>query len=319
MTGAQPLVSVIIPTYHRPELLGDAVASVLQQDLGADRFEVIVAVSDAASAEDLTAAEALATADDRVRMTVASRIGAGAARNAGMGVARGRLVAFIDDDCRARPGWLRAGVRRLADVELVQGRTVPAVSTEGRSFPYTIRVDRLSWQWEACNILVRRDAAERAGGFEEDWNPLGEGRSPWGEDFRWGWRVVRAGATFAFEPEAVVEHAVFDRTLGQHLEYQLRARYLPLILRDFPELRRIAYRRWFINRAQARLSASVTLLAGAGAARALGARRASAALALLGAVPLLPPLRGYVLHTLEEGAMLGAAAYGSMRYRRVLL
>ncbi len=312
-------VSVVIPTYHRPDMLREAVRSVLAQELDEGEVEVVIALSDAESAEDRAAAAELAAADPRVAVAVARRLGPAAARNAAMAVAAGGALAFMDDDCIAQPGWLRAGLRRLREVDMVQGRTLPADQHTEVPWAYTIAVHRLSYLWETCNLLVRRDAAARAGGFDEEWNPRRRPGTHWGEDTEWGWRVVRAGATYAFEPEALVLHAVFPRTYAQWLEYKLRVRFMPLFVREIPEVRRHFVAGYFANRAHARMAAAAGCLGAAAVAGLCGRRTAAEALVVAAALPALRPARWHVYRAAEDLLAVGAALYGSVRYRRLVV
>lgn len=97
-----PIVSVVIPTARRPELVGDAVRSALAQTFVA--IEVIV-VLDGRDDETATTLEALG--DDRLRVVTLHPAGGGnAARNAAVRAARGQLVALLDDDDTWRPDHL---------------------------------------------------------------------------------------------------------------------------------------------------------------------------------------------------------------------
>jgi len=94
-----PLVSVVIPTYNRPDMLARAVASVLRQDY--PRLEVLV-VNDAGSPVD--AALAALPGEGRVQViNLPENGGAARARNAGLRAARGHYIAFLDDDDEYRP------------------------------------------------------------------------------------------------------------------------------------------------------------------------------------------------------------------------
>ena len=74
----------------------------------ADRFDVVVV--DNASTEDVAAA---VPADERFTLLVEPRRGSYAARNTGLGVARGEVLAFTDADCRPDPDWLTEAVAEL--------------------------------------------------------------------------------------------------------------------------------------------------------------------------------------------------------------
>jgi glycosyltransferase involved in cell wall biosynthesis len=91
MTGT-PLVSVIVPTYGRAELLDEAIASVVAQTV--QDWECVVV--DDAGPEPVSLA---APVDPRVRIVRREQNGGpAAARNTGLREARGTFVAFLDDD-----------------------------------------------------------------------------------------------------------------------------------------------------------------------------------------------------------------------------
>lgn len=97
---ASPLVSVIIPTYRRPEHLQQAVQSVLEQTYTA--IEVLVVDDNDPSSDERAATEAAIQSllsDPRVRyIKHAVNLGGSAARNTGLMQARGCYVSFLDDD-----------------------------------------------------------------------------------------------------------------------------------------------------------------------------------------------------------------------------
>ena len=103
-----PQISVIVPTFRRPDLVRRAVASALAQTAG--ELEVVVVIDgDDAGATANTRRSLDALADPRVRVLETGRtLGNGAARNAGVAAARGSLVALLDDDDEWFPGKLAA-------------------------------------------------------------------------------------------------------------------------------------------------------------------------------------------------------------------
>lgn len=90
----EPLVSVVIPTYRRPQLVTRAVQSVLAQTLS--QIEVIVVMD----GPDPATRESIAAIDDRrvKAIELPSNQGGCAARNAGVAQAQAKWVAFLDDD-----------------------------------------------------------------------------------------------------------------------------------------------------------------------------------------------------------------------------
>lgn len=95
-------VSVIIPTYNRANYLGEAIDSILNQDIQNCRIELIV-VNDGST--DNTK-EVVETYGNRVRYIYQDNRGAGPARNRGIDAATGEWVAFLDSDDRWLPGKL---------------------------------------------------------------------------------------------------------------------------------------------------------------------------------------------------------------------
>jgi GT2 family glycosyltransferase len=326
----RPAVSVIVPTYHRPQSLRAAVESVLAQELVTGDLEVVVALSDPEAAPDREAAEELRVRDLRVLVATAKRLGPAAARNAGLNLTSAPAIALLDDDCVAEPGWLQAGLDALADADLVQGRTQPVEELDG--YYRSIWVDRLSWLFESCNLFVRRDAVERGGRFDEDFNPTGVAGRHWGEDIEWAWRLIHSGASPAYCDAARVRHAVEPWTWWAWLRRRTEIRWFPLALQFAPELRERRFDGWFFtphHRTVAATWAAAGVAAGLAGARRWRAARLCMVLAV-GAhlVPLrhardVREMAWWFRMTprtlLVDGVELGSLLYGSVRYRRVLV
>lgn len=100
-----PMVSVVLPTRNRSRLLPRAVATVVGQSY--PNWELLIV--DDASTDDTRSV--LASFDDlRIRTFAGEGRGVCAARNIALREARGSLVAYLDDDNRMHPEWLRSVV-----------------------------------------------------------------------------------------------------------------------------------------------------------------------------------------------------------------
>lgn len=234
--ATSPDVSVVVATANRAPLLERLLESLTAQDLARDRFEVVIVDDSSTDATRavLEAATASGSIDLRA-LHLQGRSGPGGARNAGWRTARAPLVAFIDDDCRADPGWLVALLRAARDgTPVIQGRTDPEPEEAHLLGPFarTIRVDRAGPFFQACNIAYPRELLERLGGFDTDALP-GWG----GEDADLAWRAIEAGAEIRFAEAARVRHAV--RRIGPLGKLRLAAGWsqLALVVKRHPQLR----------------------------------------------------------------------------------
>jgi glycosyltransferase involved in cell wall biosynthesis len=111
-SAARPLVSVILPTRDRLELLRRAVSSVRAQS---ERHYELIVVDDASTDGTREYLQQLPAEDARTRVIRnATPIGGGGARNAGIAVSRGDWIAFIDDDDEWLPQKLERQLQTLA-------------------------------------------------------------------------------------------------------------------------------------------------------------------------------------------------------------
>lgn len=117
-------VAVVIPTLRRPEGLERAVRSVLAQTGVTDRIAGIVIVDNDPQGSAASLADQLADgAAVPIRYRHAPRPGVATARNAGLAATDAPLIAFLDDDEEASPGWLAAllAAQALTGADVVFG------------------------------------------------------------------------------------------------------------------------------------------------------------------------------------------------------
>jgi len=178
MTG--PLVSVIIPTYNRANIISRTIDNVLDQTY--KNIEVIVV--DDGSTDDTQAA--LRGYGSRIRVITQDNAGPAIARNHGSEVARGEIIAFQDSD----DAWLPQKIERQVALLQIAGDSIPCcvcnailqsinrptITTFQSSLLHPLLEEGL-WL-NAPQVLldrfvlfnqtaaIRREAWEKAGGFD---------------------------------------------------------------------------------------------------------------------------------------------------------
>lgn len=168
------LVSLIIPTHNRADLVGEAIESALRQAYPARE---VVVVDDGSTDGTPTV---LAGFGDAIRTVRTPNRGCAAARNTGVGLARGAYLAFVDSDDVAPPDKLALQVPVLEahpEVGFVYGPSVafgPELQQDVVHQPVRPDADGsvaeglfLTTQIGFDSVLLRRKAVEGVGGFDE--------------------------------------------------------------------------------------------------------------------------------------------------------
>lgn len=192
-----PLISVVIATFNRRDMLQACLASV--SALEYPRFEAIVCV-DSLSEVRAEAVRELAGDCEQIRVLACEgRSGASATRNAGIREARGEIVFFTDDDVVVAPDWLTRGVPHFEDERVVgiEGRIVYVA--DGYRLRYGDRVveNHSGGLYMTANAAYRRESLVEAGMFDEDF--------PHYQDRELAHRLVERGK-IAFVEDCVVYH-----------------------------------------------------------------------------------------------------------------
>ena len=137
-------VSVVIATRNRPEDLSTCLAAL--RALAPPPGEIVVADS----ASDDPAATARVAEESGARLVRCDRAGLSLARNTGAAAARGSLIAFLDDDCRADAG-IEVSAASRAPVEIEQRLDIVV----RRGAPIRTPRKRGEDSRRACRVLAR--------------------------------------------------------------------------------------------------------------------------------------------------------------------
>ena len=220
-----PDVSIIVPTYGRPTQLRACLDGIARSDQSAHRVEVIV-VHD--GPEETTALGDSVRDGVPLRQVTQPHRGPGAARNAGAAVARGRWLAFIDDDCIPSATWISALARaleahpdRLLGGPVVNGLPDNPFATSTQliaAYVTEYYAERRGSHrfFTTNNLAVCADRFRELGGFDTT-IPSATAED---KEFCDRWRA--SGYQMGWVPEAAVHHfhhLSFRRFLRQHYNY----------------------------------------------------------------------------------------------------
>ena len=218
-----PLVSVVVRTRDRPQLLREALASLARSRYR--RLQVVV-VNDGGDSAALELGPGAADGITLERVDLAENRGRAAAANAGVAAAKGEYLGFLDDDdvvsaehyatlvdlvsaadVRAAYTDAAVGVYRLVGGEAEDGRGERGWVCAERRLPYSRDFDAdlllIDNYIPLHTLLVERELVERVGPFDES--------LPFFEDWDWLIRLSRI-TTPRHLPRVTCEYRHFERS-----------------------------------------------------------------------------------------------------------
>lgn len=259
-----PLVSVIIPTWNGARHLDPCLGALRAQTYRC--FEIIVVDN---GSDDGTL-DLLATHWPEVRVVaLPTNRGFAGGVNAGLAVARGELLALVNNDTAAEPGWLEQLVLALVQEPgaAMAASKIKLWDDHGRLHAagdfYTVggrpgnrgvwepddgRFDENAWVFSpnAAAAVYRREIFDTIGGFDERFGS-------YCEDVDLGWRAQLAGCRCLYVPAAVIYHRVSATGGGTLASYYTGRNWLYVLAKDYPGS--LARRYWpVIVREQARVT-----------------------------------------------------------------
>jgi Glycosyl transferase family 2 len=167
-----PAVSVILPTWNRAGVVGAAIRSVQAQQF-AD-WELIVV--DDGSTDDTSTVMAAFEDDPRICYIKLPHAGQCVARNHGLNVAKGSLIAYLDSDNLWYPGFLAAAVPIFAnqpEVDCAYGAMITDAHGPRVLFEPFDRERLMAGNFiDMSTFIHRRDLTDRYGGFDDKTSPL---------------------------------------------------------------------------------------------------------------------------------------------------
>jgi GT2 family glycosyltransferase len=215
--------SVVIPVYGPLDDLRSCLDALATQRFPRDRFEIVVVDNGPFDDDDfgsrLEQLTKLVADIPHAQVHQQREPGSYAARNLGLAVATGDILAFTDADCLPEPTWLEAGVdylRQHRDIDAAAG-AIDIFARDNRCRTGAELYELLlGFQQEkyvttagfgaTANVFARRSAFDKIGAFDDSLRS--------GGDKDWGYRLPQAGGRMGYTADAVVRHPA-RRTLRE--------------------------------------------------------------------------------------------------------
>ncbi len=216
----QPFVSVIIPVYNDYDRLLLCLHCLQNQSYPQENYEIIVVDNGS------TCPLKNHLLPEDIILLEEPQIGSYAARNKGLSIARGEIIAFTDSDCQPAPDWIEMGVKWLLanpNCGLVGGRikvfpqnsAKPSISEFYESlaaFPQEKFIQEYHFSVTA-NTFTFRQVIDKVGGFSQNLKSSG--------DVEWGYRVYAQGYHLHYAEDVVIAHPA-RRSLRELLAKEAR-------------------------------------------------------------------------------------------------
>lgn len=234
------LISAVVCTHNRCDLLTGALESLCQQTAESALYEIIV-VDNASTDRTLAVVQEFQVRypDRAIQFAFETSVGLSHARNRGWQEAQGAYVAYFDDDCTVPEGWMTLAQTIIQDVSpAVFGGPYFAFYRSPR--PKWFKDSYGSWspadhsyeldplgKWEfmnGTNMVYRRDMLEEMGGFDPGWGMAGK-KIAYGEETDLQRRLKRSHpeAVFYYHPDLYVYHLVKPEVM--RLRHVVRQRF----------------------------------------------------------------------------------------------
>jgi len=208
--------SIVIPTFNHAKFLNDSFLSIHNQNFL--NWEALI-LDDGSQDDTIEISNRIISLDPRFSYKFQTNQGLSAARNTGMGLAKGEFLLFLDAD-----DWLEASclesysrlIESYSDVDLFRCGYAYWDRPDGRKFhahlPFangSIYPDVLTHNIGPCHsILIRRSFAEQLGGFDTRLNSC--------EDWDFWMRAGKMGAKIVSIPQVLVAYRYVPNSMSRN-------------------------------------------------------------------------------------------------------
>jgi glycosyltransferase involved in cell wall biosynthesis len=232
-----PIISVVICTFNRAELLKKAIESIIVQTLAKRDYEIIIVDNNSQDGTlDLLKEIQSNILQPKINFVTEVKQGLGFARNTGVKNSQGIYVAFMDDDAMADSRWLESALHLFKNVKptplVLGGVILPFYNTvkpawfkddyESRILGEKPRLLICPESFSGSNMIFRKEVIEKSGGFgvkvgmTGDYISVGEETSLFANI----WSNYGDSIQMLYSPELIVFHLVEQYKMT--VAYQLK-------------------------------------------------------------------------------------------------
>ena len=204
-----PFVSIIIPVYNDGVGIQETLVSLFKLDYPVDRFEIIVVDNNSTDNTRALILDMVSDFTGNMIVETEKRTGSYAARNRGIHVANGEILAFVDSDMIVGSDWLRKGVDHMIHnnvdyagcrIQIYSKKNEPTLWEKyqvAMGFPVKEYMEIDGYAPTAC-LFVRRKVIDATGKFDD--------RLFSGGDVEFGKRVRERGFKQSFDSGNIMYH-----------------------------------------------------------------------------------------------------------------
>jgi len=230
-------VSIIVPTYQRPELLKRCIEWLMTQDFLKEEYEIIVVTDglDEQTNNIISESRVNKLFSNIFCYSLPEKKGPAAARNAGWKIAKGNLILFTDDDCIASGDWVKNYFNAFGfygqSIIAFTGKIIVPLSTSPTDFELnTAHLEKADFV--TANCACSKMALDKVNGFDEKFTMA------WREDSDLHFKLLKEGIQILKIEEAVIFHPVRQAPWGVSLKEQKKSMFNALLFKKHPQLYR---------------------------------------------------------------------------------
>ena len=198
-------ISVVIPTYNRSRYLDKCLDSLFKQNYPTQNYEVIV-IDDNSNDDTQEVLEKYTQKYHNLQIVInKENKGPYYSRNRGVGISKGRVIAFTDSDCVLPPDWLQKIEKRFGNSTIVCVQGTQKCSGKWGKYmeegTYFLKMLKARSALDTKNLMIHRDLIKK-------YRFVGSMFS--GGDIEFSHRLFRDNVNIIYDPNIFIEHVTYN-------------------------------------------------------------------------------------------------------------